>query len=307
MRESTHGGRSLSSLMAEYPRIFPVHTIASVWCGEMSGRLEIALEEIAQDLEEEASDVRRSRIGWGLMKISLATFVVAIPMANLIALLMPTLEEALKRGGEMTREEVLLHVLHTFTSQMLWKSLLVIAALIGFWLLWGVLKRVPAIRRILDRGLLMVPLWGKLHRERALARFLHVLDGMTAAGVSQAAAWDAASLTVRNSYIAERLRMAKSQVPADAGVSQMLDAAGVFDQEDVAAAASGEKAGRVPDVLAARAASYADSAAARKSIGRLTAGTLFTTASLILSGYIMFRMVSSYIDLAYKAADVIGK
>ena len=307
MREATQSGRSLSSLMAEHPGIFPVHAVASVWCGEMSGRLEIAIEEVAQELEEEASDVRRGRIGWGLMKIALVLFVVLVPMADMVELLMPTFNEALRRGGEMTRSEVIAYVAQTFVGQMFWKSLLVIAALIVCWIVWGRLKRVPAVRHALDEVLLHVPLWGKIHRERALARFFHVLNGLTAAGVGPASAWSAAALTVRNSAVAERLRSAASRLPPDAGIAQLLGASGVFDDEDVAAAASGERAGRIPEVLSARAAAYADGAAAGKSVGRLTSGTILSTTLLILHGYVLYRLITSYFDLAFKAAEVIGR
>ena len=307
MQESTQGGRSLSSLMAERPGVFPVHTTASVWCGELSGRLEIALEEIATDLEQEASDTRYSKIGWGLMKINLITLVLLIPMANLTALLMPTLKAAMDKAGEMSRAEVLRRLLGTYVSDMLWKSIIAMAVLVVIWMVWGVIKRVPSAKRLLDGALIVMPVWGRLHRERALARFLHVLDGLTAAGVNSFAAWDAASLTPRNSYIAERLRRAKAQVQPNASLSEMLSAAGVFDPEDVAAAASGEKAGRVPEVLAARSAAYSDSALARKTAAKAIAGALFTVSSLILGGYVLVQLWSSYVDLAFKAADAMGK
>ncbi|MGC8862388.1 MAG: hypothetical protein ACP5R5_06375, partial [Armatimonadota bacterium] len=130
--------------------------------------------------------------------------------------------------------------------------------------------------------------------------------GLTEAGVGLASAWNAAALTVRNSAIAERLRAVGSQLPPDAGIARLLDASGVFDQEDVAAVASGEKAGRIPEVLAARAAAYADSADARKTIGRATSGTMFTTSSLILAGYVLYRTITSYFDLAFKIAGMMG-
>ncbi|MCX8053163.1 MAG: type II secretion system F family protein [Armatimonadetes bacterium] len=307
MRESTQSGRSLSSLMAEYPRVFPVHTVASVWCGEMSGRLEVVLEKIAQDLEEEASDDRRSRIGWGLVKITLLVFVILVPMTNMVALLMPTLEETLARGGQISRSELIARVVQTFVKEMLWKSLLVIVLLVTFWLAWGALKRLPFIRRMIDGALLLTPVWGKLHRERALARFFHMLGGMIEAGVGLSTAWNAASLSVRNSAIAERLRVAMASLPSDASISQLLEASRVFDSDDIAAAASGEKAGRVPEVLAARAAAYADIASGRKIIGKLASGTLFTTTSLILAGYIMYRVITSYFDLVFKVEGIIGR
>ena len=70
MQEKLQGGNKLSSAMAEFPDVFPVHTVASVWAGEMAGRLEIVLDEVASDLETEASEVRLRKIGWVITKLS---------------------------------------------------------------------------------------------------------------------------------------------------------------------------------------------------------------------------------------------
>lgn len=307
LQETTGAGQSLSSVMAQLPGVFPVHTTASVWAGELAGRLEIALEEAAVDLEQEASDVRIGRIGWGLTKLNLIAFVIAVPAANVAGLLTPVLEASLAPGGEaLTREQVLLLVLNTFARDMLWKSLIVAVALIALWIAWGAAKRVPSVKRVLDGFLIHVPMWGSLHRERALARFLHVLDGLYSAGVSPAAAWDAASLTPRNSYIAQRLRLARQGLPSTAKLSDVLAVAGVFPPESIAMAASGEKAGSIPDVLANMSADYADRAAARKNTCRMASVSMLITSSLILGGYIMIRMASSYFELAFRAADMMG-
>ncbi len=307
IHEHTQGGRSLSGAMAEHPGVFPVHTIASVWAGELAGKLEIALDEVATGLEAEASDTRRGRIGWGLVKINWIMFVMLIPAANLVALLSPALTKTLKRGGDVTRAEVLQFIWQTFVHDMLWKSLLVAAALIGFWIALGFVKRVPTVRRLLDELLIRMPIWGGLHRDRAIARFAHVLDSLYSAGISPGAAWDAASLVPRNSYIAEKLRLARRHLPSNAGIGEMFASSGIFDNDDIAMVASGEKAGSVPQVLADMSAVYANRAEARASAAKAIAGTTLTVSLLLLGGYIIVKVASSYFDFAFKAADIVGQ
>jgi len=307
MRESTQGGDRLSSLMAECPGLFPVHTIASVWAGEMAGRLEIALDEIAADLEQEAADTRFGRIGWGLTKINWLFFIVCFPISNMMTLLVPVLQTCLDSSGQMSTAEVLRLLLATYMKQSFWPTVFVCAAFCASWIVWGVLKRVPIVRYTLDRLLLYTPLWGQYHRIRARARFLHVMDGMVAAGISPDTAWDAASLTPRNSHFAEQLRGARARLAPDAGVSQLLAASGVFDMEDIGLVQSGERAGTVPQVLANLSTDYQERIASMRAAGRLTSTTILVTFGLLLSIYLMVRLWSSYGDLAVKAAEMVGQ
>lgn len=307
MRESTQGGHHLSALMAEYPQVFPVHTIASVWSGELGGRLEIALEEIATDLEQEAADNRFARIGWGLTKINWIFFIMCFPIANLVPLLTPVLQACLDSAGQMSGKQVLLRLLQEYWRQSFWPTVIVSLAFGALWIVWGHVKRIPGVRYMLDRLVLMAPMWGRFHRIRAHARFFHVMDSLIAAGISPGTAWDAASLTPRNSYIAQQLRGARARLDPSAGVSQLLAASGVFQPEDIGLVQSGERSGTVPDVLRNISMDYSDRIRSMRTSGKATSTTIMTTFGLLLSVYIMVRMWSSYGDLAQKAAEMMGQ
>lgn len=305
MQEATQGGRNLSGLMAEYPTVFPVYAIASVWAGELSGRLETALDEVATDLEQEVSETRFGRIGWFLTKISIISLVFAFPAANLVNLLIPVLQKTLDATHEISRSEVLRMLLDNYMRTMFWKSVWMSVAVVLAWIVWGYMKRVPTVRRLLDGALLCVPIWGKLHRYRALARFFHVLDELCSAGISPAPAWDAASMVPRNSAIAERLKLARANMSSGAMLSEMLAASGMIDHEDVALASSGEKAGQVPDVMAHLAASYQLRADAQRTAGRAAGVFVLTMFSIVFTGYVLIRVVSTYVELPFKAAEMI--
>ncbi len=305
-QEAAQSGRSFSSAMAEYPDVFPVHTVASVWAGELAGRLEIALDEVASDLELEASEIRYGRIGWGIAKIHLIALIVLIPISNVVGLLLPALEDALKAGERSTWQQVLRSVWSNYVHNMLWKTMLGIVACIVLWLVWGQVKRIPWVKRMLDGALLMVPLWGRLHKDRALARFLHVMDGLYAAGLSPGQAWDAASLTVRNSALAERLRLARSRLSPTVSVVELFTASGVFPVDEIGMAASGEKTGRVPDVLSQMSAIYADKAAAGKTRNRVISVTLLNLMMAAMVVFVFARIVNSYVLLSEKAAELMG-
>lgn len=306
IQERVQGGGSLSSVMAEFPGLFPVHTTASVWAGELAGKLDIALEEVAADLELEASEVRFGRIGWGLGKLGLILLVFSLPASNVTALLLPALQQTMKHA-EWGSSDVLRFIFQNYMATMFWKSVLLSLAIIAFWIVFGRVKRLPKVKRLLDGILLNMPVWGSLHRYRALARFLHVLDGLYAAGIVPGTAWDAAGLAPRNSAVAEKLKLARGKASPGAGIAELFAVSGVFDQEDVVMAGVGEKSGQLPDVLANMSRIYDDKAAAQKRAGRMWSSSLLVSFLILLGGIVTIVLTKTYFDLAFKIADMVGQ
>jgi type II secretory pathway component PulF len=304
-QESARGGRNLSGALSEFPKVFPVHIVASVWAGELAGRLEVALDEIATDMELEASETRFGRIGWGIAKLHFLLLALLIPMSNLVALLRPALEESLKQGEVSTRQ-VLQYVLSTYMKTMFGKSMLAMGAMIVLWIALGYIKRIPIVRYALDAVVIHVPLWGRLHRDRALGRFLHVLNGLYASGISPGQAWDAACLTVRNSALADRLRRARRNSSPNTGVAELIAAAGLFTMEEVAMATTGEKTGQIPEVAENMSANYVDQFAARKTRNRIASVVIMELTAGVMVIYVFYKIMQSYGDLAELAGKLVG-
>ena len=305
IQNSLQAGQALSGAMASYPDIFPVHVISSVWSGELNGRLDIALDEIAQDFEQESSETRISRIGWGLTKLTLLSFVFIAPACNLEKLLMPVASQSVNSTAIDSRAALQI-LWQGYMHAALTQSLPICSVFIASWVIWGHMKRVPTLKRILDSMLLRVPVWGPLHRSRSLSRFLHILDGLTAAGINLPTAWDAASLTPRNSEIAEKLKLAKNAVNASSSISEMFAAAEVFEPDDIGMAAVGEKSGSIPEVLSNLSRIYDNNAASQLTKGRMWSISAITTFTLILTGYAVIIMASSYSDIIRKFINDAG-
>ena len=152
--------------------------------------------------------MRFGRIGWGLGKLGLILLVFSRRESKVTALLLPALQQTLKHA-EWGSSDVLRFIFENYMHTMFWKSVLLSLAIIAFWIVFGRVKRVTAVKRLLDVMLLNTPVWGTLHRYRSLARFLHELYGLYAAGIPPGTHGDAASLAPRNSAIAEKLAGAR--------------------------------------------------------------------------------------------------
>lgn len=306
IQDSIQRGQSLSSAMAAFPDIFPVHTIASVWSGELSGRLDMALDEIAADFENETSENRLSNIGWGLTKLTIISFILMLPACNINNLLLPAAVKCFNTPGTDT-SGVISMILRNYMHSVVTQGIPICTAIVLSWIVWGQMKRVPTLRHLLDGMLIHVPIWGPLHKYRALSRFLHILDGLMSAGINVSNAWDAASLTPRNSYIAEKLKLVRKSAAANTGISQMFVLSGVFEPDDIGLATAGEKSGSIPDVLAELSRIYDDRALATRKTARIWSVNIMIIFALIISGYVAITMAKSYFDLAFSVGDAIGK
>lgn len=295
IQSALNAGRTLSSAMAAYPHLFPVHAVAVVWCGELAGKLEAALDDVASDFELEASETRYGRIGWGLTKITLVVLILAIPLFNMGTLLAPIINETAVDSREFVSQYV-----SEVLSTVLKIGLPIVLALMGSWIAWGYVKRVQSVRRVLDGIVLRMPPWGNLHRWRSLARFLKWMELAYSAGVNPSTAWDAASLTPRNSEIAERLRASRESASMHVGVGEMARISGALPEDEVALIAGAEKSGDAPATLARLAEVYADKAASQKTVGRTLSFSLLIACQLAVGGLVMIVMASTYARALYK-------
>lgn len=300
MQQSLQSGGKLSSALAKYPHIFPVWATASVWAGELNGNVDRALEEVATEIEREASDTRFGWIGWGLTKLTtvvlIATFPLFLGFGKFLTAGM-TSQNTTEAQDKMVR---------LLVSLLLSALPFAIVSIVSF-MAWGRAKHVPAVRRTLDGLIVHVPLWGKLHRYRANARFLHVLDTLYAAGISPSQAWEAASLTVRNNEIASRLTRTRAEGPNVERVADMLQIAGTFEGEDIGMAMAGEKAGRLPEALGNLAATYEDKANGLKTWGRIVSVHAVIMTQLLIGAALVVMMAVSYRQFLEPLFDNIGQ
>lgn len=287
VQTALQSGQKLSGAMAAHPGVFPVWATASVWAGEMSGRLDTALEMVAAEFENEAKDARFGSIWWVITKLTIVLCIFVLPICD-ISRWLPGLNVTLP---EMTRNIIAIVI----------KMIPLGVGVSALFLIWTMVKRVPSVRAALDALLLLVPVWGNLHKCRSLARFLHVLEVLYAAGISPAAAWDAASLTAKNNEVARRLRHAQTQCGRVERAADLLQAVGLFGVEDVGMADVGEKAGRLPDALGQLARIYDERAEHYRALGRMFSGSLFVASQILAGGIATIIFAYAYFHKLPKA------
>ncbi len=320
MRVRVEGGASLSSSMAAHPSLFPVHVVGVVWGGEMGGYLDAALDDAATEIEQEAKDRRYGSIGWFLANINIVALIFMIPLINLKGFVIKALGDAGKLAGGsgtygsknfvpdgLSRDNVISGLISAYLDSVVHICLPILVAWLVGRAVWHRLKRVPQVRRMIDAALVYVPGWGGMHRERARSRFLRTLHRQYEAGVAPGQAWAAASMSVRNSEIARRLREHESDARQQGGSLELAFArSGVFASDDSGMVATGERAGAVPDMLSKMADHHASVADTSKSRQKVLSIIIFIVGLSVITGYITFLAMQSYMDFAFSAPKLLG-
>ena len=244
-------GRRLSEAMGREAASFPPLYRAMVAAGEGSGTLPPILDRLA-DLQERQAQVRgkvTAALAYPIILAIVASFVV---MALMIFVVPRVVEQFEDVGQELPLLTRIVIGLSEFLANWWWALGL---ALIGLALLAGRALRDETLRLRFDRGLLRVPLLGRLLRDLHAARMARTLSTMVASRLPLLEGLRLTTQTVHN----RALRAASSDITeairTGGSLSAALRRAGVFPPLLVYLAASGEASGRL-DTMLERAADY---------------------------------------------------
>jgi type IV pilus assembly protein PilC len=318
MAERVRNGETLSASMAEFPHIFPVHATAQIWNGEMGGFLDKAVDEVASSVEEEVRDHRYGRFGWIIFKVSVISFILTIPAVDLKNLFLngvknlgtaPQLKipnvDNLNSAGDLSQKlssgitpmQMINAIMRGYLDVVVHVYLPFIIALCVFWWLWARLKRTPSIKRMLDSSVLMIPLWGSIQQERARARFARSFAQLSRNGIAPATAWDAASLTVRNSAIVEKLRACTPMLRQNMTMQDAFNRCGIYTPEAAGMIGTGERTGQVAE-MSERLADYHDNIiVGLKSQAKMWAIHGLILMTILMFGYTTIQSVRTYLTL----------
>lgn len=298
MIDRTRSGNQLSSSMAEFPHLFPVWATSLVWAGELGGFREDALADVAAKLEAEAAETRYARLGWAIFKINLISLILTIPIANIGKMLGAMIaSETQSFGGRM-------QLMWDQVKTPFWHAAVPMCIMLCIWWeIWGILKRQPGIRAVLDSMLLQMPVWGTISRERSISRFLMTLEKLYQTGVPPKQCWDAASLTAYNSDIATRLKASGYILGQSNPLIDAFANSGVLPMEETGLIQAAERAGQIPETLAQMAVAHNTSADHTRTIGKMWSISLQISAMLLATGIVVIIMAKTYSGLLGNMLD----
>lgn len=244
-------GRRMSEAMAREPKSFPALYRAMVSAGESSGTLPTILERLA-DLMERQAQVRAkvlTAIAYPVVLALVALFVVT-------ALMMFVVPKVVEQFETVGQQLPLLTRIVIGISDLLvnwWWAMAAAAALVGL-VFWRAMQD-PAVRLRFDRGLLKLPLIGRLIRDLHAARMARTLATMVSSRLPLLEGLALTAGTIHNRALRAASDDIVEAIRGGGSLSAALRRAGVFPPLLVYLVASGEASGQL-DTMLERAADY---------------------------------------------------
>lgn len=175
-----NNGNTLSDGMKKFPKVFSGVFIPMVHSGEESGNLPNILTEIGLNLKK-SYDLKKKIKGAMTYPTIILTAMFGIGIFMMIYVV-PTLTKTFKdTGTELPMTTKVVVGLSDFLSEY---TLLFLLILISFIVLIIFLLKIKKVQRLVDRGILYLPVIGNIVKEVNTARTARTLSSLLLAGVN---------------------------------------------------------------------------------------------------------------------------
>lgn len=238
-------GHPLASGLADFPRVFPDLYRATVAAGESSGHLDTVLDRLADYAESRQQMTQK--VTQATIYPAILTLVALLVVAGLLIFVVPQIVEVFESSGQAL--PFLTRAMIGF-SEFLQSYILLL--IIGMLLLaYGIhrLLRIPANRKKYHRGLLTLPVIGRLVRGLNTARFSRTLSILTSSGVPVLEALKLSAPVISNLPMQAAVKEASDRVREGSSIHSALGRSKLFPPMTLHLIASGESSGNLEDML----------------------------------------------------------
>lgn len=245
VQSKVKSGTALSDAFASHVGAFPAAYAPSVLAGERSGNLEDVLRRYVNYAQIIAA-VKR--------KVAAALIYPSVLISLSIVLVMVLLTYVIPKFSEFFRD---------FDAQLPWITALLISVatlvkanfpyLVGLAIAIAAAFRFasvsPAALELRDRLFLQVPLFGDVIRKYHLSQFSRTLATLLAGGLPLMSALQVASTAIANAHVARRMEKVPPKVREGGGLTDALEATGLWSDTTVQMIRVGESSGALAEML----------------------------------------------------------
>jgi type IV pilus assembly protein PilC len=256
LQRRLRGGSSFGDAIAQHTNVFPGYFIAVVRAAELTGNLDDAFEQLADDMQRDIAAKRQIKSALTYPCIVMALAVVAVIV--MAAWVLPKFKGFYQSlGAELPLPTRMLLGFTDFVGNWWWliAAVLVAVVLVGALVLGG--GEGSAGKRRRDTFLLKLPALGPVLRIVALERFCRVLAALVHAGVSLPDAVRVSADSTNNWVFQDRLATVREAMMRGEGLARPIAASGVFPAAARQMIRVGESTGSLDDQLANAARFYA--------------------------------------------------
>jgi len=289
--DDLRNGGLLSAAAATHPEVFPDYYVGILQSAELTGQLDVALENLAEYLEREIDTQSKvvSALSYPMVVMVMAMITVLILAGYVLPQFKPLFEEL---GAELPLPTRMMLFFSRFFTDLWFITatfFIVIASVLIFLFkhptgkLWNhrLVLKIPVIKGIVDYAI--------------LERFCRILSAMLAAGVPLPEGLKTTTDATSNVVYKERLEVARAQMLEGKGFSQPLIDTDLFPGAARQMFKVGEETGTL-DMQLAVAGTYFDRELEHR-IKKFT--TMFEPAMIVFVGMIVGFVAVALVSAMY--------
>lgn len=254
VRVATEKGDTLSSAVAEYPKVFPELMVNMIAAGEASGSLDVALDRMATQFERSAKTgamVKKAMIY--PIVVCIVAIVVVIVM---LVVVIPSYMEMFKDlGTDLPGITKAVVAASNFIMDRWYILLPIIIAIVVAVMSFG---KTDTGKHVFGKAAIKIPAVSNLVVKSASAQMARTLSTLLAAGIPLVEAVEIVSQIMTNIYFREALEDAKSEVMVGQPLSRPLETCGLFPPMVYYMTRIGEETGNNEEMLDKLADYYED-------------------------------------------------
>lgn len=245
VKEGVQGGATLADALSRHPKVFDQLYSNMVQAGEVGGALDAILMRLAAYREK--SDQLIRKVKGAMVYPSVIVVVAAGVTFGMLTYIVPVFA---KMFGGLNAElpmptQYVLAISHFLQANILFLMVGGIGSVVA--LLWW--KKTPTGALLIDKFMLMTPIFGNLIRKSAVARFTRTLGTLLSSGVSIIEAMEITAKTAGNVVIANAINKSVLSIAEGDTITGPLRESGVFPPMVTQMIAVGEKTGGLDDML----------------------------------------------------------
>lgn len=254
VRVATEKGDTLSSAVAEYPKVFPELMVNMIAAGEASGSLDVALDRMATQFERSAKTgamVKKAMIY--PIVVCIVAIVVVIVM---LVVVIPSYMEMFKDLG--TDLPGITKAVMAASNFIMDKWFILLPIIIAIVVAVMSFSKTDTGKHFFGKIAIKVPAISNLVIKSASAQMARTLSTLLAAGIPLVEAVEIVAQIMTNIYFREALEDAKSEVTIGQPLSRPLETCGLFPPMVYYMTRIGEETGNNEEMLDKLADYYED-------------------------------------------------
>lgn len=241
--EDIQRGRSFSEALRNTPGCFPPFLLNMVESGEISGNIDEIMLKLAKHYQQENKLLQkvRSATTYPIILLTLAVTVIIL----LFTFILPSILKLFANAEIPPLTQFIMAV----SNFMVNSWYIVVLALVAIVALFANTKRIPPLKRTMDKAKLCFPIVGKMNRIIYSARFSRSMAMLYASGIPLINSISLSSNILNNTRVNEAFNDVMHSVSIGESLSAAIGTAQVFDPLLPSMIRIGEESGSLDTIL----------------------------------------------------------